>query len=217
MNVLKKDFCGGSVMKRKNVFILVVSALLAMGATSCGSDNDKKAPPAPITSSANPIGAADPNFNLTQCQTSSSFEDFRNKVHAGQFVTESYNQETYYFEEYRPDKDKWWIFTTYSLDRVGSFQRSSTKGQDVAVHEAGTTKTAVLNYLKSIVDNKVNYRGYGSYYEVLHSNGMIYGISLCSTLAANPVFEADQNTGDFYVYRYGSSNNFSYPYSNFGF
>ncbi len=205
-------------MKRKNLFVLMFAAVLTIGLSSCGSDNEGAPPaPAPAVTNNNPVTSTTIN-GVSQCATATTYNDFRNKVHNGEFVQETRDIETYRIAEYQfKENDGWWIFDTYKFERMGSFDRTSYKGEDRVVHEVGTTKTAVLNHLKSIVDNARNHAGMGSYHEILHTDGMIYGINLCSPIAANPVYVRDPQSGDFEMLEYASSSmsNFTYPYNNF--
>lgn len=200
-------------MKRKNLFILLVSAFLTLGLSSCGSDNEG-APPPPVVGGANPIGALDPNYSLTSCANASGYQDLRNKVHAGQFVTEINDIENYQLGRYEFEEgEKWYHLDSYK--RVDIVTRASYKGQDRVVHEAGTSKAAVLDRLKSIVDNAVNYVPMYGKHEIYHADGSVYRIDLCLPIAANPV--AEKNTsGDILMLEYSNRNMGSnYPTTNF--
>lgn len=202
-------------MKRKNLFILLVSSLLTLGLSSCGSDNEGK--PVPTVSSASPVGALDPNYEQTSCPTANGYNDFRGKVHAGQFITETRDIESYTIGSYRfEERDGWWIFDTYNYTRIGSTTRVGYKGVDRAVHEQGNSKSAILDHLKYIVDQAVNHQGAGGYHEVLHSDGTIYGINLCSPIAANPVYVRNSdNSVEILEYSSSNMNGFNYPSNNF--
>lgn len=199
-------------MKRKNLFILLVTGLLTLGLNSCGSDNEKA--PVPTVNAASPVGALDPNFNQTSCANATSYTDLRNKVHAGQFVTEINDIENYQLGRYEfREGEKWYHLDSYR--RVDGITRASYKGQDRVVHEAGTSKAAVLDRLKSIVDNAVSYVPTYGKHEIYHADGSVYRIDLCYPLAANPV--AERNTsGDIIMLEYSNRNmGSSYPTNNF--
>jgi hypothetical protein len=92
------------------------------------------------------------------------------------------------------------------------------KDQDTASHEVGSTKEAVRNYLMGLLDQKVQHRGGGSYFEVLHGNGDIFGIDLCKPIAANPVFRWSDSTKERYYFSGSSAGSFnSSPYGIFGY
>jgi hypothetical protein len=197
---LEEDF-----MKRNKLLTLLLIGFLTIGLSSCGDDNEKG--PAPVTSgtSSNPFNGVD--YVNNTCQSSSSFEDFKNRVNAGSFVTELNNNETYYFVEQEPETDqgKFLGFIPYNTFRwitLGQFTRSSTKGTSDVNHEAGNQKLNVRDYLMAILNQTQSgqYRGGGSYYEVLTHSGDVFGINLCLPIAANPVYRANSDTGRRYFY-----------------
>ncbi|MEC7278134.1 MAG: hypothetical protein VXV96_17565 [Bdellovibrionota bacterium] len=211
-------------MKTKNFLTLLMAGLLSLGLASCGSDNEGGSTLTgvdPITGN-NPVGGG-----VTSCSAASNYQDFKNRVSNGQFIQESSSYETYFFIHQEPEiKNRdWWIFssTTVRWNYIGDFTRTSTKDSDTVTHEAGSTKTAVRDYLMSILNSATNGRdrnmydgivGNDSYIEVLTSSGMIYGIDLCKPIGANPIFEMDSDSGERYYYTGTSSNSL---YNNNGF
>lgn len=205
-------------MKRNDVLSLILVGFLSVGFVSCGSDNEGKpgVAPAPSVTSENPFSTSN---SVTSCQTASSIENFRDKVSAGKFMAERSTYETYYYVEQEPEIDKGKFlgfipYNTFKWETLGDFTRMGRKDSDEISHEAGNNKANVRDYLMNILDNRKDVRGGGSYVEVLTHSGMIYGIDLCKPLAANPVYEADSNTGRRYFYTGTNSSN-SNP--NFGF
>ncbi|MCF8060806.1 MAG: hypothetical protein K9K67_15995 [Bacteriovoracaceae bacterium] len=191
-------------MKRKNFFTLLMIGLLTFGLSSCGDDNEKGGP-LPVTSgtASNPFN--DNGYVNNTCQSATSFEDFKNKVSAGSFVTELNNYETYYFVEQEPETDQGKFlgfipYNTFKWVTLGQFTRSSTKGTSEVNHEAGSEKVVVRDYLMAILNQKSQHRGGGSYYEVLTYSGEVFGINLCLPIAANPVYRANSQTGRRYFY-----------------
>lgn len=202
-------------MKTKNFLVLFLAAALTFGLSSCGKDNEGG--PAPVTS----VGVTNPivsGTGVASCETSSSFDDFKNKVNEGRFVQELNQNQTYYFVEMEPEvnEDSWWIFNynTIKWNRLGDFTRSSVKGSDSATHEAGNSKTAVRDYLMAILNQASQHRGSGNYYEVATYSGQVFGIHLCYPIAANPVYRREVNSGRSYFFT-GTSN--AYGNTLFGF
>jgi hypothetical protein len=196
-------------MKRKNLLVLVLSAFLTLGLSSCGNDNEKGPEPVNSGTASNPFTNVD--YVNNSCQTASSFDDFKNKVNNGYFVTELNNYETYYFVEQEPEIDQGEFlgfipYNTFKWNTLGQFTRSSTKGTNQVSHEAGSDKVNVRDYLMAILNQAQQHRGGGSYFEVLTYSGQIFGINLCLPLAANPVYRADNQTGRRYFYTGTGSN-----------
>lgn len=189
-------------MKTKNFLVLFLASALTFGLSSCGKDNENSPGPAAAVGVTNPIVTGS---GISTCETSSSFDDFKNRVNQGRFVQELNNNETYYFVEMEPEVNsgEFLGFIPYnrvSWDQIGNFTRSGVKGTDQATHEAGNSKTAVRDYLMNILNQARQHRGGGTYYEVLTYSGHVFGIHLCLPLAANPVYRAETQTGRSYFY-----------------
>lgn len=207
-------------MKVRDIFAFGVAILLITGISSCGKKNESDPGNNTANGTSNTNGLL-PNYSNYNCKTSTSFQDFKNKVSQGQFVSEISNTETYYFVEVEPqiNEGNWWIFdyNTIQWDKIRDFTRSSTKGSTSVSHEAGNTKTAVRNFLMNILNSASQNQviGGGSYYEVVTYTGERYGINLCYPLAANPVSKVNQYTDRSYFIRGTGSSSISNPFGIF--
>lgn len=224
-------------MKRRNTLTFILLGLLSLSMISCGSDNNgdgggnNSTPPVVATPTVTITGALDNNYvNLYNCESSSSFDDFKNKVNSAYFKTERSHTETYYYVEQELDIDVntrkflWMIpynTTTYSWDRIGEFERHGQRGVQEISHQEAYNKTEVRDMLNSILSNAVNRRGGGSYYEVLLNTGEVFGISLCVPITANPVYRYNMQSGIRYYYTGTTGSydtNWGYnPYTMYGY
>jgi hypothetical protein len=194
---------------KTNFSKFLIALIVTAGIVSCGSDNESGAN---VVSGASPITNV-PTFTTGTCESASSYDDFYNRVNNFQFIKESTEYQTYYFSEQELDEDDCRFLgincgTTYKWKTIRQFQRSSIRDQDSVSHEAGSTKESVRNYLMGILNQKVQSRGAGSYYEVLHANGDIFGVDLCKPIGANPVFRWSEQTKERYFYQGSSSGSF---------
>ncbi len=195
----------------------VLLALLTAGIVACGKDN-KAANNGEITT-ANPL-----TNGVSTAVTSSSYEEFRQQVVNGQFVTQQYSAVTYYFVDvyYSSQNNNcssWWIFSACSSSQQtsGSFMRRYDKVNNFTEHEYGNDINAVHGQLVSIVNSPAGTFGTNgtrqissTAWEVRNSSGAYYVIDVAQPIVANPVFyrPANVQNEDGYAYSYRMINVF---------
>lgn len=188
----------------------VLLALLTAGVVACGKDN--KAGTSSVTT-GNPL-----TNGVSTAVTSTSFEQFRQQVVNGQFVTQQYSAVTYYFVDvyYSSQNNNCsssWIFTACSSSQQsgGSFMRRYDKVNNFIEHEYGNDIGSVHNQLISIVNNPAGTFGTNgtrqisqTAWEVRNASGAYYVIDVAQPVVANPVFYRPANTQveDGYAYSY---------------
>ncbi len=186
-------------MKLNKMFKMIVITLALTGIYSCGSDNDTT-PGAAAPTKTNPLSGGNSGTPsligpTATCEPAASYNDFYSRVSKSRFIEQTDSVESYFLKEYVNG------YFSRQLERI------STKGQPVINHldnityvVTDTTRADVMSDLVVILDNKDGKRGSGSYFEVSHSNGDIFGIDLCKPIAANPVRHWDYSSQTEYIF-----------------
>lgn len=175
-------------MKKRNVFIFLVSALLAFGLTSCGSDNEGG--PQVVTSPANPIN----NFNNLNSYQQDTITNLRSQIDSDRFVKTNYfvTTEMEEFErvsEVREVRCLFWDCDVQVTEFVSLGTQTRTESYNTINHPNGNTRAAVENYFLSLVNRTIDVRLSGSTYYLLLDNGDMVNFNLNYPMSANPVWQ----------------------------
>lgn len=204
----------------KKQSLVMVFALLAL-VSACGKKNETQNSQ---SSSSNPYGNP---YNIPYSGQPydgaplNSWDDFRNRVAAGNFAVKRTPTEIYYFRKYSGNstssKSCLWIFTCYSTSN-GSYSSFTREDRSNGVivnglcgNDSGTTsctperiRNELINLVSSAYPGQVQKISASSYAFMTNSN-LIYYIDLAMPIAANPVKRQDYNSGAEYQFQTQSS------------
>ena len=184
---------------------LMIAAMLCGLISGCGSD-DKEGGAATNTVSNN----SPTSTNTSSGYTSSSFQDFKNKVVAGQFAPSTGHWESYEFENCSLEQDKVLGFININTTSCSAGFMRIKNGCDIdREDDSNDSIAAAKSYLAGLVNANngqagtyFSASGDGSAYQVLSGN-YFYEINLRFPAIANPVarYEVAQNPyyGNYYA------------------